>query len=364
MIAHNNNCIKENTPPPQISIITAAYNVERYLSVCLNSILSQTFRDFELILIDDGSTDLTGGICDYYAGKDSRIRVFHQENKGVSDTWNAGLQLAKGKYVGFVDSDDCIHPQMYEIMHSAIRMTESDIAYCGFQSIHDDCREMPFCTLVDFDIRTSSREEELRIITEPNARSNETIWKGLYKLSCIKDLRFLSGMTWQDRMWSPCAVLKANKIIRIDAPLYYYRVRAGSNSHSNSIRHYSNGLFVGCELMEHLSIDAPEWIVPFTLKLFSDTSTLYNKLAESQDEGDYTIPRERIDRALEYFSRISFQSILIESRINTRRKAIALIGKVSFPAACFTKKALLAIHDYRFRPLSESPRTTFSTTNG
>lgn len=345
MVPNNSDCVSSNPFSASISIITAAYNVERYLPTCLDSILSQTFQDFELILIDDGSSDNTGRICDSYSAKDSRIRVVHQSNKGVSDSWNTGLDLVNGDYVGFVDSDDLIHPRMYEIMYIAIQKTKSDIVYCDYVKFSDDNKDIVVENDMRYTTTPSSKEDELIMLTVPNSRSGSSIWKGLYRYSCIKDLRFLSGMTWQDRMWSPCAILKANSIVRVNAPLYYYRIRTGSNSHSNAIRHYSNGLYVGCELMDYLYENDPEWVVPFGLKLFADTSYLYNEIFTTQSSEDLTIPRERINRALQYLSRLSLQSILSNPHVMSRRKLTAIIGKISFPLACAIKYGLLELLD-------------------
>ena len=106
-----------------ISIITTAYNIENLLPFCLDSILAQTFLDYELILVDDGSTDQSGAICDQYEQKDPRIRVIHQNHSGVSDAWNNALRQVKGEYVGFVDGDDIIHPRMYELLFSFLKNT-------------------------------------------------------------------------------------------------------------------------------------------------------------------------------------------------------------------------------------------------
>ena len=119
-----------------LSIIVPVYNVENYLPKCIESILAQTFRDFELILVDDGSPDCCPAICDEYAAKDSRIAVIHQQNTGVSVARNAGLDRARGKYIGFVDPDDWIAPEMYEEMIAYIEKSNADLAVCG-------------CTIVD-----------------------------------------------------------------------------------------------------------------------------------------------------------------------------------------------------------------------
>lgn len=115
----------------ELSVIVPVYNVEKFLPRCIDSILNQTLKDLELILIDDGSTDSSGKICDEYARKDKRIRVIHQKNSGVSVARNAGLELVTGKYVSFIDSDDFIDPQMYKVMLSVAYEKLVDVVGCG-----------------------------------------------------------------------------------------------------------------------------------------------------------------------------------------------------------------------------------------
>ncbi len=122
---------------PELSIIVPVYKVEKYLPKCIDSILAQTFRDFELILIDDGSPDNCGAICDEYAARDSRIKVIHQANAGVSAARNAGLDIASGTYLGFVDSDDWIEPEMYETMIATEKEKQVDVVVCGVRYCSD-----------------------------------------------------------------------------------------------------------------------------------------------------------------------------------------------------------------------------------
>ena len=122
---------------PELSIIVPVYKVEKYLPKCIDSILAQTFTDFELILIDDGSPDRCGEICDEYAIKDERIVVIHQVNRGVSAARNAGLDAAKGEYIGFVDSDDWIKPEMYEIMVRTAIDKKADVVICGLNDMKE-----------------------------------------------------------------------------------------------------------------------------------------------------------------------------------------------------------------------------------
>ena len=115
---------------PKISIIVPVYRTEKYLRECIDSILNQTYRNLEVLLIDDGSPDKSGEICEAYASKDNRIRVFHTINKGLSSARNLGLMNAEGEFIGFVDSDDWIEPNMYEALFKAIQKTDSDICMC------------------------------------------------------------------------------------------------------------------------------------------------------------------------------------------------------------------------------------------
>ena len=129
---------------PEISVIVPVYNVEQYLVKCIDSILSQTFTDFELLLIDDGSPDRCGEICDEYAKKDERIRVFHQENSGVSTARNIGLEMMKGQYLAFVDADDWIYPHYLQYLYEALQGNEAaGLIIHGFQSFDTNGIPLP-----------------------------------------------------------------------------------------------------------------------------------------------------------------------------------------------------------------------------
>lgn len=127
---------------PLISVIIPVYNVEKYLHRCLDSVIEQTYKNLEVILIDDGSTDHSGEICDDYAAKDVRIHVIHQENQGVSAARNKGLDTAKGEYIAFVDSDDYILPEMYAKMLECIIENNVDFCVCQWQYEYADGRQV------------------------------------------------------------------------------------------------------------------------------------------------------------------------------------------------------------------------------
>ncbi|HEL7541574.1 TPA: glycosyltransferase, partial [Enterococcus faecalis] len=122
---------------PKISIIVPVYNVEKYLEKCVRSILAQTFTDFELILVDDGSPDSSGAMCDQFAEQDERVKVIHKENGGLSDARNAGIEIATGEYLGFVDSDDYIADDMYELLYTNIVKEDADLSICGIYDVYE-----------------------------------------------------------------------------------------------------------------------------------------------------------------------------------------------------------------------------------
>lgn len=123
---------------PLISIIIPVYNVERYLNKCLDSIINQTYKNLEIVLVDDGSTDRSGLICDDYAAKDNRVIVLHKENSGVSEARNIGLKHSTGEFIGFVDGDDYVDRQMYELLLERLESDNSDMAACNYLQVDEE----------------------------------------------------------------------------------------------------------------------------------------------------------------------------------------------------------------------------------
>lgn len=212
----------------KLSIIVPVYNVEPYLRRCVDSILAQTFTDYELILVDDGSPDGCPAICDEYAQKDSRIKVIHKENGGVSDARNTGLNLAQGEYIGFVDGDDYIHPQMYEIMYGIMTRKELSMLQCGL--ISD-----AMWTNTE---RAIPAEEEIYCYSAQNVLDHFfwEYWENfpgyvpvkIYKRSVFAEIKFNVGRVYEDIAILLDTISHCEVIGRIDLPLYCYTTRADS----------------------------------------------------------------------------------------------------------------------------------------
>ncbi len=211
---------------PLISIIVPVYNVEKYLPKCLESIIAQTFSDFEAILVNDGSTDNSGNICDSYAKKDKRFVVIHKENGGQSSARNAALRVVKGKYIGFVDSDDYIAPDMYSFLYKSIVEYNSDISVCSFYKVDKNGqiqKNKPAGTIKHMD-----KEEATRTLFGREHFENY-IWDKLYKSTLFDDILFPENQLYEDIAIMYRLFDKCKSIVYLSEPKYYYVHRQGSS---------------------------------------------------------------------------------------------------------------------------------------
>lgn len=244
-----------------LSIIVPVYKVEKYLAKCIDSILAQTYTNFELILVDDGSPDNCPQICDEYAKKDKRIIVIHKENGGLSDARNAGLEVAKGQYVGFVDSDDTIEPQMYDELIKSIEMNDSDIALCEVNLCYDNgdkiynneiCLNQVCGT--NFSTMTfgpESKKENNQIIDKSIGC---WVWRCLFRRSFIKDKRFIKGMWYEDFIFMNNYIDENTKIAIVKKPLYNYLQRDGGIVRTFNKEKYEKRLIFNqeaCKIMKN-----------------------------------------------------------------------------------------------------------------
>lgn len=209
-----------------ISVIVPVYKVEQYLSKCIESILAQTYKNLEILLVDDGSPDGCGGICDEYAGKDSRIKVIHKKNGGLSSARNAALDIARGEYIGFVDSDDWIQPEMYEILFSAIQKYGADVACCGRYDVNGDTGEKTIGLCPEKDECISALEMLGRVFVWDQCDS--AAWDKLYHRDLFAQIRYPQGLINEDIAIFYKLMEKARTVALCDRPLYNYLHRANS----------------------------------------------------------------------------------------------------------------------------------------
>ena len=213
----------------EISVIVPVYKVERYLCECIDSILQQTFREFELILIDDGSPDRCGQICDEYAKADDRVRVIHQKNGGLSAARNAGLDLADGEFITFVDSDDILNRYYLQKLYEALTEYNADVAVCDSCNIvHKEDFQCPVTDRTTPCILMGHIEAVKSIYQYDKEQLPITVWGKLYKKELFANLRFPVGMIHEDEYLTPRLLYLSKRVIWIRQALYGYRQREES----------------------------------------------------------------------------------------------------------------------------------------
>lgn len=238
-----------------ISVIVPVYKVESYLNRCIESIVSQTYNNLEIILVDDGSPDNCPVICEDWRKRDHRIRVVHKKNGGLSDARNAGMKVASGDYIGFVDSDDWIAPKMYEKLLEAINRDGSDIAACSVKMVWQD--DKPDRMLTQSTNRVMSRlEAQLALLEE--AELKQPVWYKLYRKEIIQKIPFEKGKYHEDVFWSYQAVGNANKVSVIDYVGYFYWQRTGSIMGENYSLRRLDAMEAYCNRYEYMKELFPE----------------------------------------------------------------------------------------------------------
>lgn len=233
-----------------VTVIVPVYNVECYLDKCISSIVHQSYKNLEIIMIDDGSTDASSEICDKWAVKDKRIHVIHKQNGGLSDARNAGLAVATGEYISFVDSDDWIKPQFIETLMALLESDKADIAECGVRYVDERghiLRERCYPEKK----AAKSKIEALKTLVKENG-IYQTVWNKLYKRDVLKGILFEKGKYNEDDFWTYQVFDRAERLIVISDKLYCYLQRESSIMGIGYQIKRLDGLKARIERMEYL----------------------------------------------------------------------------------------------------------------
>lgn len=271
---------------PEISIVVPVYNVEKYLEKCVESILGQTFQDYEIILVDDGSTDRSPDLCDAFGRQDERIRVIHQENRGLGGARNCGIRAARGRFIGLVDSDDYISPYMYEKLYEAICREDAQIALCGFIRVDGTGREP------DGNLREKYRIEEAGVYTGEELaalRFYEGIgsvlvaWNKLYRRELFDSVCFHERIWYEDSYIFSDLILPCSRIVNIPDSCYYYVEREKSITHQFSVRQFEriegmHRIYFGCEARGMYSL-----LPLIESNMFTQMRDIYASLPKSRE---------------------------------------------------------------------------------
>ena len=208
---------------PEVSIIVPVYNVERYIERCVNSICSQSFSNIEIILIDDGSTDESGNLCDLLSLKDNRIKVIHQKNRGLSAARNTGLACVNGSWVCFIDSDDWVEKNFLENLINEAGINQCDIVGCAYRKTDG---RLQITSNEKYSLSVYENENIMSFLIDN--RIQQVVWNKLYKKSVIAGILFEEGKYHEDEFWSYQVFAKVNKYVEIDYVGYNYFQRSDS----------------------------------------------------------------------------------------------------------------------------------------
>ena len=217
---------------PKISVIIPIYNTAEYLPRCLDSILNSTYQNLEVLCINDGSTDESEVILKRYAAEDSRVITINKANAGVSVARNTGLERATGDFIAFVDSDDWVHPQYFEILVWGQEQTKADITICKYSTTAENTLKFEQIDLKTVEVTFVPNADAMKI-----GQLKRLVWGRLYRRSLISGLRFESGLKWgEDTLFSICTLSNNPNIALVGSELYYYFQRETSASQTLSLR--------------------------------------------------------------------------------------------------------------------------------
>ncbi len=302
-----------------ISIIVPIYNVEEYLERCIQSLIRQTYSKIEILLIDDGSTDNCGKICDSYEVLDNRIRVFHKKNGGLSDARNYGIERCSGRYISFVDSDDYVADNYIELLYSILEKYSADITICASQYIYDKSFKQE---LVDGEnIREYSSKDA--IVDTLNIKISQRAWGKLYKRELFEKTRFPVGKLYEDLAVAYDLLLESSMVVYTDAPAYYYLIRSGSIMQSKFNIKHAEELEIIDEAMDKVVNNYPD------LKKLANSRRIYSyfvvlrRVLLSDNPDEYKDLRKDIRNRVRYRSK----GLLHDTKISRNIRVKLLLYK-------------------------------------
>ena len=260
-----------------ISIIIPVYNVEEYVTKCVRSVLSQTYEDLDVIIVDDGSTDGCPELCDGFARGDSRVRVIHKANGGLSDARNVGLDIARGAYIGFVDSDDWVEPDMFAHLAESIQTAGADISVCNFSYEREKATADHPASMSAEAVQSRcilDRRSAMKLLLEDKVVQNY-VWNKLYRAELWDGVRFPVGQAFEDVNTTWKVFERADFVVVDPWVGYRYRVRAGSIVTSKSLHSELDCFRAGLSRLRALSVDYPECVGEMTVGLMHCATTIW-----------------------------------------------------------------------------------------
>lgn len=302
----------------KISIIVPVYNVEKYVEKCIQSLINQSYKNIEIILVDDGSNDRSNKIIDEYAKVDSRILTIHQKNKGVSAARNAGLKVATGEYVGFVDPDDYVDYQMYETMLKKIELNMSDLAVCGFSKVTELSDKEEIFEIKDELISPKKCVEDLFDFRGGYA-IKPSVWNKLFRRDKIGDLKFDENIgISEDLKFVVQYILKCNSIVYVKQAFYKNLQRDGSITRSKG---------KAAQIIKTVEID--NFVYDEIKKIYPDLREVVLDWIVQDNRGWYGLVKQEDAEIAKKMKKMIMRNrwrIMSSKRIYWKEKVIMLVG--------------------------------------
>ena len=306
-----------------VSVIVPVYNVSKYLERCVERLSQQTYKDVEIILVDDGSTDDSGSICDRWASSDTRVRVIHKANGGLSSARNAGLDIAGGEYVAFVDSDDFVETDYILKLTECAESRNADVVICNYRFVDDGGAPIDNDNYTRYSRKDSfDSYEALKLFEDKQYRTFfDVVWNKLYKKDLWEGVRFPEGVgVVEDITVMPRIYHKAHSLCVIDDTLYNYVYRVGSLSHSN--RDIQDDLALRIPMMEERLSLYREWNIKELC--LSHIIHMYPMLNRSEKHGKAELKNLQKLYRTEYFKGNYYASPEFKRRIKYMLAAVSL----------------------------------------
>lgn len=287
----------------KLSIIIPIYNVEKYLPQCLDSVINQTYKNLEIILINDGSSDSCPKICEEYAAKDYRIKVIHKKNGGLSDARNEGLKIASGSFISFLDSDDFLSVDFYKILVRTLIEYDADIVECGFRKFERDLDFVKEIETGKENIELFETEIALKLLMTEYFK--QIVWNKIYRKEIVADLQFPVNKINEDEFWTYKVFGNAKKIVKIPNELYFYRQQSDSIMGTKYSLKRLDGLQAMEERINFMRKDFPT-LVNLAIEVFCFGSFFhYQKICEHQEIDPQKIYRKKIIKSVKKYNEFS-----------------------------------------------------------
>lgn len=317
---------------PLISVIVPIYGVEKYLDRCISTIVNQTYKNLEIILVDDGSPDKCPDICDQWKDKDERIIVIHKKNGGLSDARNAGLEVASGEYISFIDSDDWVSVEFIRCLYDAVKNSNSEICEC--EVIRTNTLNNVDYSMTNFTVTSYTTEEAMKLLIR-NTIFHQHVWNKLYKKECLQNILFPKGKINEDEFWTYQVFGNVRKVSKIQCQLYFYFQRNESIMGKNYNIRRLDGLEAKLERQEYINHRFP------SLNDIALTNMIQSCIYSGQMILLYMNDQERekaMKRTISYFN--TTIKLFAKPSVSFKESVWINLAKINFAMTCKIRNIL------------------------